>query len=175
MTSMRSQHFGPEYMNGPSLQIQHCASDSKTSLWRAEGRIQLQTAQFCFRWPHLASDGRVLLQTITFCFIQPNFASNSRFLLWTAALWLKKAMNRDVSIGPLTWPFTHLLAPLTHSLAPRTCFILLALCRTHLFAHSLTHSRAHWKVNYVSKQPGFVPQCAAFCLAGLRSALDSRI
>ena len=64
------------------------------------------------------------------------------------AIWFRATKTRDVRTGSLARPFDHLLAPLTHSIAP-PCSLhsRTPLCSfIYLFAHSLTHSRAHGKV-----------------------------
>ena len=70
---------------------------------------------------------------------------------WRDTLWFKTAKNRDVSTGAHARLIAYSLAMLTHSLAPHywlrtTCFAH-ALCCAHSFTRSLTHSRAHGKVN----------------------------
>ena len=53
-------------------------------------------------------------------------------------LWSRITKNPDVSTGPHTRPFAHLLAPLTHLLA-----LPCSLC-SHALLHSLIHLLAHF-------------------------------
>ena len=54
----------------------------------------------------------------------------------TMALWLRTAVNRDVSTGPLARPFTRSLALLTF-------FVLVSLARSAALIHSLACSVPH--------------------------------
>ena len=57
------------------------------------------------------------------------------------ALWFRRAMNWDVSTGPIAFLFTCWLAPLPHSLVSH-CSIACALYYTRSFAHSWARGKA---------------------------------